>query len=316
MLDVVTMGETMAVFTPASRGKLRYVKDFNLRIAGAESNLAIGMQKLGYGAGWISKLGDDELGQVIIHTLRGEGVDLSNVTIDAGHPTGMMIKEFTGLNETNVYYYRKGSAASSLTPGDIDEEYVKKSKIVHLTGITPLLSDSCYEAVKRIIDIAKENNILISFDPNIRLKLCSSQDAFDRIKSILFQANIVLMGLSEAEILFNLQDIEAIFSLMKDYENIKFLAVKDGANGAWVGNREEYLKIEPQKCTPVDPVGAGDAFNAGFLSGILEGLDLKTCGQIGAICGALATQTYGDFEGFPSRKEVLHILENTKQIHR
>ena len=103
---------------------------------------------------------------------------------------------------------------------------------------------------------------------------------------------------------------------MKDYENIKFLAVKDGANGAWVGNREEYLKIEPQKCTPVDPVGAGDAFNAGFLSGILEGLDLKTCGQIGAICGALATQTYGDFEGFPSRKEVLHILENTKQIHR
>ncbi len=316
MLDVVTIGETMAVFTPASRGKLRYVHDFNLKIAGAESNLAIGLQKLGYSAGWISKLGDDEFGQLIIQTLRGEGVDLSNISIDPARPTGMMIKEFTGLDETNVYYYRTNSAASSISPDDIDEKYVKKSKIVHITGITPLLSRSCYEAAKRIIDIAKENNILISFDPNIRLKLCKNPEAFDIIKSFLFQSNIVLLGLSEAEILFKLRDIKAIFSLIEDYENIQYLVVKDGENGAWAGNKEGYIKIEPYKCTPVDPVGAGDAFNAGFLAGILEGLDLKTCGQIGAICGALATQSYGDFEGFPSKKEVLRVLQNTKQIHR
>jgi len=316
LLDLITIGETMAVFTPASRGKLRYVRDFNLKIAGAESNLAIGMQKLGYSTGWISKLGDDELGQFIIQTLRGEGIDLSNISIDSNRPTGIMIKEFIGFNETNIYYYRHNSAASSLSPGDIDEEYVRQAKIVHITGITPLLSHSCYESVKRIIDIAKENNILISFDPNIRLKLFNSQEALDIIKSVLLQSNIVLLGLSEAEILFNLGDIEAIFSLVKDCENIQYLAVKDGANGAWVGNREKYLKIEPYKCNPVDPVGAGDAFNAGFLSGILDGLDIKVCGQIGAICGALATQSYGDFEGLPSKKEVLHILQNTTEIRR
>ena len=306
----------MAIFTPTLKGKLRYLHDFNLKIAGAESNLAIGMQKLGYSTGWISRLGKDEFGHLIISTLKGEGTDVSNVSFDLLHSTGLMIKEFTTFEETNVYYHRENSAASFLSPDDINEDYIKSAKFVHLTGITPLLSETCYDAIEKLIDIAHKNNILISFDPNIRLKLWKDNDYSQKIKTLLFQSNIIMLGLSEAKILFNIDDIETIFSLILSHENIKYLVVKDGKNGAWVGSKTEFYKIDPYKCTVVDSIGAGDAFNAGFLSGLLEKFELKKCGEIGAICGALATQSCVDFESYPSREELLNILNNQQQINR
>lgn len=310
------MGETMAVFTPVTKGKLRYTHDFNLKIAGAESNFAIGIQKLGLSAGWISKLGKDEFGQFIINTLKGEGVDVSNVSFDSTHSTGLMVKEFAASDETNVYYYRESSAASCLSANDINEEYVKGSRLIHLTGITPILNESCYEAIEKIIDIAHKGNILVSFDPNIRLKLWRDNDYSGKIKMLLFSSNIILLGLSEAKILFDTIDIETIRSLILSSENVQYLVIKDGKNGAWVGNKKEFYKIDPYKCTVIDPIGAGDAFNAGFISGLLQGSDLKRCGEIGAICGALATQSYGDFESYPSRDELENILNNTEQISR
>ena len=154
MPEVVTFGETMAVVTPKENGRLSEVDSFCLTIAGAESNTAIGLSRLGHSAGWISALGDDELGKLIKMRISAEGVDTSAAQIDKKHRTGLMFKEFKG-GETSVYYYRENSAASHFTPDMLKTDYVADAKIIHLTGITPTLSDSCKESVKALFDYAK-----------------------------------------------------------------------------------------------------------------------------------------------------------------
>ena len=173
MIDVVTIGETMAAMAPKEVGSLKYLNNFSKYIAGAESNVAIGVKRLGFKSGWISKLGKDPLGDYVEFFIRGEGVDVSQVKRDCKHRTGLLIKEMHTTKEPKVFYYRDNSAASHLNPNDIDEDYIKKAKHMHLTGITPALSDSAQNAFFRALNYAKKNNLRVSFDPNLRFKLWS-----------------------------------------------------------------------------------------------------------------------------------------------
>lgn len=125
----------------------QYVHGFQKRLAGSESNVAIGLSRLGYSSGWISRVGNDEFGRFVIREVRAEGVDVSRVRIDPDYPTGIIFKDIREGNETKVYYYRKGSTASFMSPEDIDSEYLGSSKIFHITGITPALSASCLDTM-------------------------------------------------------------------------------------------------------------------------------------------------------------------------
>jgi len=300
MPDLVTIGETMAVFIPDAGLPIRDASCFRMRIAGAESNTAIGVARLGHSAGWISRVGNDGFGEYILKTIENEGVDTSRTKVDNNHSTGIMFKQTINHNSTEVYYYRDNSAAVHLSPSEMDTNYIKSAKILHLTGITPVLSRNCEEYIYKAIALAHENNILISFDPNIRLKLWKGQDYRHLLKKILSDSDIVLLGLSEASMLFDTNNIDQIISTIFSYPKIKYLAIKDGSSGAWVCTREEHYFIQPFPCNSVDTVGAGDGFNAGFIHGILEGKDIKTCGIYGGIVGALATETYCDIDGYPT----------------
>ncbi len=147
-MDLVTIGETMVSFVPKNYNSLQYGADFTMRIAGAESNTAIGVRKLGHTAGWISRIGNDEFGQFVLRMIRAEGIDTSQVTVDKEHKTGLMFKSTSPSNETRVIYYRDSSAATYLDPSLISESYIADAKILHLTGITPILSNSCYETLR------------------------------------------------------------------------------------------------------------------------------------------------------------------------
>ncbi len=315
MPELITLGETMASFSPQSFGPLRYVSDYKMHIAGAESNVAIGITKLGHSAGFITSFGNDEFGHYILNFIRGEGVLVDKVKFDPDHPTGIMFKEISS-SETKVYYYRERSAASFLSPEDIDEEYISGAKILHLTGITPILSDSCKEALFTAMEYAEKHNVLISFDPNIRKRLWKGKDYRPLIKSILFQSNIILLGLDEANTLLETGNADEIFDILFSKDNIQYVAIKNGANGAWVATKDKKEFIPPYPCRPVDPVGAGDAFNAAFLAGILEGKDIVLCGKMAAISGALATETHGDIEGLPTKEKLEALLNNQKEIDR
>ncbi|MCC8190798.1 MAG: sugar kinase [Planctomycetes bacterium] len=313
--ELATLGETMVALVPATTGPLRYVQQFLTRIAGAESNLAIGMAKLGHPATWISRLGKDEFGQLVLNGIRAEGVDVSNVTIDPEHRTGLMVKEMSA-GETSVYYYRENSAASHLGPDDLDREMFTGCKIVHLTGITPVLSDSCRAAVLKALDLAEAVGARISFDPNVRQKLWRGRDMAPLLRDIALRADILLLGLDEAETLFGTAVPEDIFDLLISDGIATAVAIKNGAEGSWVADPGCRRHVEPIACTCIEPIGAGDAFNAGFLSGLLEGADIEVCGRMGNIAGGLATQVPGDVEGYPSREKIQAMLTSAREVYR
>lgn len=315
MPTILTIGETMAAFTPSSAGSLRYVNSYGIRTAGAESNVAVGLAKLGVDVSWISRVGRDEFGHFLCNQIRAEGVDCSHVIFDADHRTGIMFKE-TGVGETKVYYYRENSAASHMQPSDLDEALFAGAKLLHLSGITPVLSASCKETVLAALSLAKKHGLMVSFDPNIRKKLWGTTDYAPLLGEITLSSEIVLLGLDEAEVLFGLRAPDEIFGLLFEKGHAKYAAIKDGGNGAWVADAHQQKKLEPYPCKPVEPIGAGDGFNAGFLAGLVQGRDVVTAGRMGAICGALATQTPGDVEGYPDSDQMEAALSGSKVIYR
>lgn len=302
MGKIITVGETMAVMSPFEAGKLGDVSGFKLTIAGAESNTAIGLARLGQEAAWFSRLGEDELGRYVSREIAKEGVDLSRVIYDKKHRTGLMIKEIVG-DETTVYYYRENSAASKISADDITEGLFDGVDIVHITGVTPVLSESAREATARIFKLAKERGVKVSFDPNVRKKIWGGRDFVPMLREMLLASDIALLGQSEANLILGTDSMEESSDFLIK-SGVRYVAVKDGATGAVVADENEKIFIPPYPCSPVDPVGAGDGFNAGFISGILNGKNLKEAGKMGAIVGALATETASDVGGYPTLSDL------------
>lgn len=303
-MDVVTLGEAMVVFEPDSVGNMRYAANFSANVGGAESNLAIGLARLGHQSAWISRLGEDEFGKKVLTFLRGEGVDVSQVKFDPAAATGIYFKERVSDDETRVQYYRKGSAASRLAPSDLSEAYIGSAKFLHVTGITPALSESCRETVMQAMKMAKNQGVTVVFDPNLRRKLWSDDVAKKVLLEMAEQADIVLPGVDEGEFLFDANDPEKIAQRFYDHGASKVI-VKLGEKGAYYLSDEEsgYVEAYPVKKV-VDPVGAGDGFASGLLSGLLDQLSLRKAVQRGAAVGAMVTMIRGDAIGLPERKRL------------
>jgi 2-dehydro-3-deoxygluconokinase len=316
-MDVVTFGESMVVFNPNTSGPLRHIHTFTKSLGGAESNVATAIAKLNHSVGWFSKVSNDEFGRFVIDAIRAEGVDTSRVIIDNERSTGLLFKEHYQRSNPNVYYYRKNSAASSISPEDIDEEYIKQAKILHLTGITPALSESARQAVYKAIDIAKENNVMVSFDPNIRLKLWTIEEAKKILVDIANRADIVMPGLDEAELLLGLNDKDEICDYFLNKE-AKIVAVKLGAEGCYIKDKKEGVKVSGYNVSDLiqDTAGAGDGFAAGFLSGYLEELSLKEIGEYANGVGAMATLVAGDMEGYPYYDQLMEFIGKKQGIER
>jgi len=310
-MDVVSIGETMVLFSPDQNGQLRYAKDFTSRIAGAETNTLIGLAKLGYQTGWISKVGKDELGKRIVNSVRGEGVDTSFVQEDATAPTGLFLKEQTTANNARVIYYRNNSAASQMAPNDIEESYLAKAKILYITGITPALSDSCRETIFYAVDLAQRNGVKIVFDPNIRKTLLDEKSGRGMLKELIGKSDIVLPGISEGEYLFDTKDCRKIAMECKRL-GAKAAVVKLGEKGAYYSTDDQSGFAEPFAVEKViDPIGAGDGFAAGVLSGLLDNLSIYESAKRGCAIGSMVTLVNGDIEGLPDKELLQEYMSST-----
>ncbi|KAB8137692.1 sugar kinase [Gracilibacillus oryzae] len=312
-MDVVTLGESMILFTPESNGLMRYAPVFSRKIGGAESNVAIGLARLGYRTGWISKVGDDEFGRAMISFIRGEGVDVSQVKSAPSAPTGIYFKELRKSSDVRVQYYRKGSAASTMAKSDVSEEYIAQASYLHITGITPALSESCYETMLEAIRIAKRNNVKVIFDPNLREKLWVSKEKAQQVLlEIASQSDIILPGMSEAAYLFGEKEpadyAESFFKL-----GAEFVILKAGKEGTYYYSEAQsgFAASFPVEQV-VDPVGAGDGFAAGFISGLLDGMTLEESVQRGNAIGAMVTMVNGDVEGLPEKAEIDRFIKPAK----
>ncbi|MCL7748255.1 sugar kinase [Halalkalibacter alkaliphilus] len=307
-MDVVTIGESMAVFSPESSPLMRYAATYSRKFGGAESNVAIGLTRLGHEVGWISKVGNDELGKGLLSFIRGEGIDVSQVKVDGRAPTGLYFKEVRNASNVKVEYYRKGSAASQLHVTDLDEQYIANAKYIHITGITPALSESCYETVMKMIQIAKDNGVKIVFDPNLRKKLWSEERAREVLLEIASKSDIVMPGISEGEFMFGERDVESLGQTFLEH-GASLVVMKVGEKGAYYFTKEQSELVPGFPVDQVvDPVGAGDGFAAGVISGLLDQLPLYQAVERGNAVGAMAVQIPGDFEGLPSREEIHQFL--------
>lgn len=315
--EVVTFGETMVLFSSEQYYPLEYVTHFQKQIGGAESNFAIGLQRLGHAVGWFSKLGNDPFGRYMLQTIRGEGVDTSRCLFTDEAPTAVFFKEKKSPTHFNVYYYRRNSAASRMTPDDLDADYIGRAKILHISGITPALSASCRDTVYRAVDIAKKHGVKVSFDPNIRLKLWSAEEARPVLTDLIQKADIILPGMDEGELLTGKKTPEEVVQALKTRDDQTFV-VKLGSEGAYYDHQGECGYVPGFPAEMVDPVGAGDGFAAGIISGFLHEEPIRDAVRKANAIGALVIGVNGDMEGLPRKEEVDALLNDTQRrdVHR
>jgi 2-dehydro-3-deoxygluconokinase len=306
-LDVVTLGETMVLLLAEQSGPMREATTFRRHIAGAESNLAIGLSRLEHSAGWISRVGDDEFGRAIVFRVRGEGVDTSHVRCDARASTGVVVRERREAGPIEQVYYRRGSAASRMSPTDLDAAaaYIADARYLHLTGITPALSAACRETVFAAAEMARAAGVTVVLDPNYRSKLWDPTEARSVMRDLAIRSDLLLPGADEAELLTGESDPE---SAARELTKLgpRMVVVKLGAQGALaLAGDGEIVRVPG---TPlervVDPVGAGDAFAAGLLAGLLRGFTTAAALRLANRCGGIAMLSPGDMESLPRWEEV------------
>jgi 2-dehydro-3-deoxygluconokinase len=320
-IDVVTIGESMVSLQPTSEGPLAYTPFFTRTIAGAESNVAIGLTRLGKKVRWIGRVGADPFGDMILSTLAGEGVDVSFAERDPDYPTSLYFKEFKGYGDPNVYYYRKGSAASRLAPSQIKPEWFAGARRLHVTGITPALGPETAEAIREAMVQARRLGLSVSFDPNLRRKLWAEEEAKKTLLSLIPLCDLFLPGLEEAEFLLGEHSEEEYGRLFLDM-GPHAVVIKLGERGSIGFTGAQTVRAEPYKVSRVaDSVGAGDAFASGLLStygqAALGDQDaLREALRTANTMGALATQFRGDWEGLPRLEELNRILSGGRDITR
>lgn len=316
MNDIITIGEAMIAFNPCSTGPMKYVNRFERKIGGAELNLAIGCARLGLNVGWISRLGNDEFGKYIRNFARGEGIDTSQVKLINGYPTSLYFKEIMEDGYVKSFYYRNQSPTLTMTPDSLDENYFQNTKVLHITGIFPAINQKNIAIVERSIELAKKNNVLVSFDPNIRLRMWSKREAKTVLSSILQKVDILLAGDEEMGIIIGEKDPEAIIEKAKEM-GISYIAIKQGENGSTGYFNGEIIQAPPLRPSKVvDTVGAGDGFNAGFLYGLIQEWPLKKTLEFANTIGSMVVEVFGDNEGLPYYEEVQERIGEVERIER
>ncbi|MDJ0335333.1 sugar kinase [Salinibacterium sp. G-O1] len=300
---VVTIGETMLRFSASRIGSLAHSATADIGMGGAESNVAIGLARLGVPTTWTSRLGADAGGDFIVRELQSEGVTVQASRVSTA-PTGLMIKERRTPGTTNVVYYRAGSAASGMSPGDLDPAVIAGARLLHLTGITPALSPSCRELTLAAIAMARAAGVPVSFDLNFRSRLWSAADAASFYREILPSVDIVFAGEDEAKIVTETGDDAEVLARQLAEFGSPTIVLKRGAAGAIALTADDVVSCDAVSISPVDTVGAGDGFVAGYLAEHLSGGTPEQCLAVAVVAGAFACLSDGDWEGAPRRSEL------------
>ncbi|WP_433562147.1 sugar kinase [Nocardia sp. CA-151230] len=348
---LVTLGEALGVVAATDPGPLAPGAPMRMDFAGAEATVAVGVRRLGHESAWIGSLGADAVGRMILERLRAEQVDVSHCRIDPELPTALMLRERRTADRTRVTYYRRGLAGSHLSVDEVDTVRIAAAGVLHITGITPALSDSARAAVDSAVDIAVDAGVPVSLDVNYRRALWTPARAATELTELVSRADILFAGLDEAALLLRsggpasshvpaggstsptvlVKSIAgrrvspdfpssarttsppgpdvASADLVSTAESLAAhgpseIVLKLGTDGAvaWAGGafrREDAVPV-----TSVDPIGAGDAFVAGYLAGLLDGGSVSERLRLASICGAFAVSVPGDWAGLPYRDEL------------
>ncbi|MFF1876953.1 sugar kinase [Leifsonia sp. NPDC058230] len=285
---LLAAGETMAMVAPREAERLHAADAFRVDAGGAESNVAGHVAALGHPAAWFSRLGADPLGERILQRLAARGIGVSTVIRDPGRPTGLYVKD----PGHGVHYYRAGSAASFLCAADADGVDLDGIAVLHVSGITAVISPSAAEFLDRILTRAREAGVLVSFDVNHRLALWGPETAGAALKSFAARADIVFVGRDEAERLWGTATPAEVRALLPE---VVELVVKDGPHGATTFTGVDHVFVPALKVEVVEEVGAGDAFAGGYLAALLDHATIDERLREGHARAALVLATTADW---------------------
>lgn len=305
--DVALFGEAMLLLVADRPGPIEDAQSFHKRTAGAETNVAIGLARLGLKVGWASRLGTDSMGRFLIAAMKAEGIDCSHVLCDPAQRTGFQFKgRVTDGSDPPVEYHRKGSAASQMTADDVDVDWLVSARHLHATGVFAAISATTLPAARKTMDVMRAAGRTISFDPNLRPTLWPSPEAMrSAINDLASRADWVLPGMEEGLFLTGHDTPEAVAAFYRA-RGARLVVVKLGAEGAYYDSDVAGTGRVPgfPVAEVIDTVGAGDGFAAGVVSALLEGRSVPDAVRRGAWIGARAVQVLGDTEGLPTRTQL------------
>jgi sugar/nucleoside kinase (ribokinase family) len=316
MRDVVTLGEAMVLLAAEETGPLAQVRRFSKHTAGAETNVAVGLARLGLRVGWVSRLGNDTMGQFLCDAFMKEGIDCSQVTLVSGARTGFMFKgRVDDGTDPPIEYHRQGSAASLMGPNDLPLAWLQTARHLHVTGVFAALTPATLAATQTAMATVRAQGGSISFDPNLRPALWASEAHMrSTINALAAQADWVLPGLDEGRLLTGCKAPEDMAQFYLDRMRASSHAsprgqgvvVKLGAEGAYFATATSAQGYVPAFAVAkvIDTVGAGDAFAVGIISALLEDLSVTQAVQRATWMGARAVQVRGDSDGLPTRAEL------------
>lgn len=302
-------GEPMGLLIAQEEGSLDSVSGYSLAVAGAEFNVATGSARLGHKTAYLTKLGDDPFGKLIARTLRQNGIMDDLVLYTKEKSTGFMLKSKVSKGDPEIFYFRKGSAASTLSAKDLDSIDFSAFSHIHLTGILPALTESTREATYKMIELARKANLFISFDPNLRPQLWPSQEVMVKtINDLASKADMVLPGDGEGAILCGTTDPHEINKFYRDL-GAKIVVTKCGPNGALCSVEDrEFMTNGFIIDKVVDTVGAGDGFACGVITALMEGLPLEKAVERACAIGAIQCTFVGDNEGLPTPEALQQFI--------
>lgn len=310
--EVAGVGEVMGLLDPDCAGPLEDAKHFTLRVSGAEANVLIALSRLGHRTTLVSAVGDDPLGRLILSTLAEQRVDVAHVQTHKAAPTGLFFKERINDGLRRVYYYREGSAASLLTPVCANLDAVGTPSVLIVSGLSLGLGrpNGLAAVARSAIERFAAAGTTVVFDPNIRPRLWDGERAVDDFAAIRDKVDILIAGRQEVSTLMpDLSADEAAHSLCHD--GMRGVVIKDGARGAVVFEGTSRSEVPPFPVgAVVDPVGAGDAFAAGVVSGLLRGWPLLDGARLGAVLGARAVTVSGDWEAVWANEDPERLLQS------
>lgn len=313
-MDVITLGESMLRLSPPGHERLSQSVTLEMKFGGTESNVAVALSRIGFQAAWLSRLPDNPLGQRLVAELRSHGVDTSGVRMVAGERLGTYFIEFGSPPRPNrVVYDRANSAMSRMTVDDVAFDLIGKARWLHLSGITPALSEVCRELTLAVATFARSKNIPVSFDVNYRALLWSPQQAGQTLEPILRQCDVIFSAHRDAQNLFGVDaNAEQAVRELRSRFGCRQMVLTIGEEGAIACTADAIAQQAAFNVSnPVDRIGAGDAFDAGYIAAQLRGWSLDASLRFGNAMSALKMTIPGDL-ALVSPSEIEQMLAGSK----
>ncbi|AET89355.1 putative fructokinase-like protein [Burkholderia sp. YI23] len=302
MPHVLALGEAMVEFNQSTRDQPNYLQGFG----GDVSNFLIAASRQGASTGFVSAVGNDHFGQLLLDLWRAENVDTSTVRVDHDAPTGVYFVSH-GESGHRFDYLRAGSAASRYAPSHLPLDAIAAAKIIHLSGISLAIGVAACDAALAAIDHARSHGVKVSFDTNLRLKLWPLARARAVMTEAIRATDICLPSWDDVTLLTGHEDKDAIVDALLAL-GPTIIALKLGREGAYIATPDERRVVPGRVVQAVDATGAGDCFGGAFIARIVAGDDAFAAARYANAAAALSTQGFGAVAPIPRKDEVERAL--------